>query len=112
MAQMVVNNFLKKTLGESNFESSFVFTGEEALKKFDELNPNFVCVDVVMEGMDGLELAKNIAKKKDHAKIIIISSQDYDETSLKKEIPVIKSIIKKPVTLEKFKTALEEANIK
>ena len=110
--QLAIKSFLKKTLGEGNFDSKYVDSAEAALNEIDEYKPTLMTVDVVLTGMDGIEFAKQAQTKNTKPKIIIVSSKEFDLGELQTEIPQVKAVIKKPVTLEKFSTALETARIK
>lgn len=48
--------------------------GEEALKKYFELQPDLVTMDVVMPVMDGITAVKNILSRDAEAKIIMCSA--------------------------------------
>ena len=110
--QLAIKSFLKKTIGEENFDSKYVGSAEEALEVIDVYKPTLMTVDVILTGMDGIELSRKAKDKNSKPKIIIVSSKEYDLETLKEEIPQIKAVIKKPVTLEKFTNALETANVK
>ncbi len=49
-------------------------TGEEAYKKIKELKPDVVILDVILPGMDGIELTKKILAEQPSAKIVLHSS--------------------------------------
>jgi two-component system chemotaxis response regulator CheY len=48
--------------------------GEEALKKYFELQPDLVTMDVVMPVMDGITAVRNILSRDAEAKIIMCSA--------------------------------------
>ena len=75
-------------------------------------NPSFMLIDVIMEGMDGINLSKNLLEENLVQKIIIISSQEFDLEDLQKKNPIIKAVVKKPLTKEKIEQALQLAKIK
>lgn len=105
MSQMVVHKFLKE-IYTNDLEVEFAFTGEEALEKFDSFKPDLCTVDIIMDGIDGIETSKQIANRKASAKVIIVTStegklEDY------KDVSVIKAVINKPITLEKMKNAIK-----
>ena len=106
MSQMVIHKFLKE-LYPDDLEVKFAFSGEEALELFDSFNPDVCTVDIIMAGIDGVETSKRIAKKKPSVKIVIVTSTD-EKLSSYKDIPVIKEVINKPITLNKMKNAFQK----
>ena len=49
-------------------------TGEEAVKKYKLLNPDFVTMDITMPDMNGIEAVKEIISSSPGAKIIMCSA--------------------------------------
>lgn len=105
MSQMVVHKFLKEIYTE-DLDVKFAFTGEEGLELFDSFKPDLCTVDIIMDGIDGIETSRRIASKKSNAKVIIITSTEERLENFK-DIEVIKAVINKPITLEKMKNALK-----
>lgn len=112
-AQLALRSFVKKIFEEGTFDVKFCNSGEEALEVFPEYKPTFMTVDVIMPGgIDGIELTKMLEDKKSRTRIIIVSSQEYELKKLQKDIGlIVKAVIKKPVTKEKFRNALITAGI-
>ena len=106
MSQMVVHKFVKE-LFSNDLEVKFAFTGEEALEIFDSFNPNICTVDIIMSGIDGIETTKRIYQKSKTTKVIIITSTDEKVENFK-DIPIIKAVVNKPITLEKMKKAINQ----
>lgn len=48
--------------------------GLEAIKQFKALEPDLVCMDVVMPNLDGLQAVRMIKQVKPDAKVVMISS--------------------------------------
>ena len=78
---------------------------KEALKKFAELRPDAVFMDIHMPGIDGIELAKKIKNKNPKTNIIFVtgySEYTYDAFSMDAS-----GYILKPVTKEMIAHALD-----
>jgi DNA-binding NarL/FixJ family response regulator len=54
-------------------------TGEEALARYAELQPDIVLMDVRMPGMDGVEATRRLHSQWPEVKIIILTTFDEDE---------------------------------
>lgn len=57
--------------------------GEEALTKYDEMEPDIVLMDILMPKLDGISATKKILEEHPYAKIIVISA--VGKSGLEKE---------------------------
>src|SRR6202789_344044 len=62
-----------------NFETLGVASGEEALAKFPEFQPDVMLADVELPGMNGLELLGHLAEEIQRIPVIIITGRGSDE---------------------------------
>ena len=62
-----------------NFEVLGVGTGEEALAKFQEFNPQVMLADVELPGMNGLDLLGHLGDEIQRIPVIIITGRGSDE---------------------------------
>lgn len=53
--------------------------GEEAIEVYDDVRPDVVLMDLRMHNMGGAEAILSICRKDPHAKIIVLSTYDWDE---------------------------------
>ena len=68
-----------KLLENSKYEVvAYCENGEEAIARYEEVQPDIVTMDIIMPGIDGLEAAQVIAEAHPDARIIMISSLAYD----------------------------------
>jgi len=58
----------------------FATNGKEAVKCFNELKPDLVTMDLVMEEMDGIEAIRKIKKEDPSALILVITAMDTPDT--------------------------------
>ena len=56
------------------FETSIVNDGEEALKRFDEFKPDIILLDLMLPGMDGYQVCREI-RKTSRVPIIMLSAK-------------------------------------
>ena len=91
--------------------AAYCRSGEDAIAQYDEIKPDLVTMDIIMQGMDGLDASEIILKQHPEAKIVMISSLAYDDTFERAKSIGVKGFIDKPFhkeqLLKMFKQALE-----
>jgi len=106
-AMIVQDEKMTNELPYSTFKNFFsevysCFDGEEALKTYNKLKPDVVFVDIVLAGMDGIELSRKIRQINTTQVIIVISaSNDIEKISELIEVGV-NSFIQKPIDTKKI----------
>lgn len=92
---------IKYHLKDSEYEIvGYAKDGEEALKLYEELQPDLVTLDIILPGMEGLDVAKIMRKRWTDARILIISSLAYDETVDEAKEAGVEHVLFKPFTKE------------
>lgn len=101
---------LQKILTDTEYEVvTCCQSGEDALKMYDQVNPDLVTMDIMMPGMDGLETARLILKDHPQARIVMISSLAYDDTINEAQVIGAKGFVYKPFDREQIFEAMEKA---
>ena len=59
------------------FDTKIVNDGEEALKAFEQYNPNLILLDLMLPDLDGFEICRQIREKKD-IPIIMVTAKKND----------------------------------
>lgn len=101
---------IRKLLEGTEFEvAAYCRDGEEAIARYDEVQPDVVTMDIIMPGIDGLETAQVLMYEHDKAKIVIVSSLGDDDTL--QEIYGIgaQGVVFKPLRREALLDALKKA---
>jgi two-component system sensor histidine kinase/response regulator len=63
---------LRQTLESHAYRVTIVNTGKDALRLLQTTKPSIIISDIIMPGMDGYELCKNIKKSEQHKEIPVI----------------------------------------
>lgn len=76
-----IRGFVKVNLRMNNFSVIEAETGEDGIKKAREGNPDIVILDIMLPGMDGLEVCKTLREEFPSIGIIMLTakSQDMDK---------------------------------
>ncbi|MEG1254867.1 MAG: response regulator transcription factor [Clostridium sp.] len=69
-----INNLIKKTLEKSGYEVTQAFSGSEASLRLEINDFNMILLDLMLPGITGEELIKNIRARKD-IPVIVISAK-------------------------------------
>ena len=100
--EKVTNELLSSTFKNFFSDVHSCFNGEEALSVYDKVKPDVVFVDIIMAGMDGIELSRKIREISPSQIIIVISaSNDIEKISESIEVGV-NSFIQKPIDTKKI----------
>jgi CheY-like chemotaxis protein len=97
MSVMVIEQILKPY----EFELLVAVNGIDAVEKFKAHHPDLIIMDLYMPKMDGFEASKQIKAISVETPIIVISTTDISEESLKKDIG-IDYLLTKPLNIKKF----------
>ncbi len=64
----------KEELEEEGYEVYSAIDGEEGLKKFHELRPDLVILDINMPGMDGIDVLRQMKQERPGVPVILNSA--------------------------------------
>ena len=68
-------------MGKGALEITHAFTGEEALQRVNEIRPDVVLLDIMLPGMDGIEVCRRLCAQPDLAgiKVVMVTALDSEE---------------------------------
>ncbi|MBC7350365.1 MAG: sigma-54-dependent Fis family transcriptional regulator [Candidatus Aminicenantes bacterium] len=78
----IIHDVLGQILEAEGYSVEISASGEEALKKFEEQKFDLILLDLLMPGMDGLEVLKQIRRIDPEAMVIIITAYASVESAL------------------------------
>lgn len=101
---------LEDTLKGTDYEiAAYCRSGEDAIEQYAAVKPDLVTMDIIMQGMDGLDAAEIILKNNPEARIVMISSLAYDDTFERAKAIGAKGFIDKPFHQEQLVRVFEQA---
>ena len=73
--ERVIADTIAEILNDSGFEATPAYSGEAAIKVIQENCPDVVLTDVVMPGVNGVEVARFVADNCSDTKVLLFSGQ-------------------------------------
>ncbi|NOQ29521.1 MAG: response regulator [Helicobacteraceae bacterium] len=108
--QIVVQQLVTRVLrNHPHTEITFVQNGEVALELYKKFYFDLVITDVVMPKMSGFELIQEIKKVNEHQIFMMVTSLDKKDELLRAIELGVNFFVEKPINIDKFTKALEEA---
>ena len=89
--------------------AAYCRSGEDAIKQYAEVNPDLVAMDIIMQGMDGLDAAEIILKDHPDARVVMVSSLAYGDTFDRAKAIGAKGFVDKPFHQEQLLKVFEQA---
>ncbi|ELM0816072.1 response regulator [Listeria monocytogenes] len=107
---MFMRTMIKNIVKDSDFEVvAEAENGLEAVKKYDEVKPDIVTLDITMPEMDGLEALAQIMAKDPSANVIMCSAMGQQGMVVDAIKKGAKDFIVKPFQADRVLEALEKA---
>ena len=101
---------LEDVLKGTDYEvAAYCRSGEDSIEQYAAVQPDLVTMDIIMQGMDGLDAAEIILKQNPDARIVMISSLAYGDTYDRAKSIGAKGFVDKPFHREQLLKVFEEA---
>jgi two-component system response regulator NreC len=109
----VVRQSLKKIL---ELESDFKIIGEvgdglEAIKTIEQLQPDITVIDLMLSGMNGIEVTRQVVKHSPKTAVVILSMYSNDEYVYEALRAGAKAYVLKESTADQLVKAIHEATV-
>ncbi|MDL2253228.1 response regulator [Ruminococcaceae bacterium OttesenSCG-928-I18] len=82
---------------------------EEAMRAYEEQQPDIVLMDIILPGIDGIEATQKLLARWPEAKVVMVSSLAYDDDIARAKKTGAKSFLFKPFSHEELHKVLQEA---
>lgn len=102
-------DFLEIILSEDGYDVSSVTSGEEALKRMREEDFDVVITDLMMPGIDGMQLLERVRELNSDAIVIMITGYSTVETAVEAMKKGAYDYIPKPFKIEEVKVVIRKA---
>lgn len=99
--RMMVKNSLTKG-GFADCEYVEAQDGAEAVKKYDEENPDLVIMDITMPNMDGLQALKKIREGDPNAKVVMCTAMGQESMVVEAIKNGARDFVVKPFNAERI----------
>ena len=101
---------LEDVLKGTDYEiAAYCRSGEDAIEQYAAVKPDLVTMDIIMQGMDGLDAAEIILKNNPDARIVMVSSLAYDDTFERAKAIGARGFVDKPFHQEQLLNVFEQA---
>lgn len=101
---------LEDVLKGTDYEiAAYCRSGEEAIEQYAAVKPDLVTMDIIMQGMDGMDAAEIILKKNPDARVVMVSSLAYDDTFERAKAIGARGFVDKPFHREQLLKVFEQA---
>ncbi|MGB9721053.1 MAG: sigma-54-dependent transcriptional regulator [bacterium] len=120
--EVLTLNNLKRALEKEGYEIFLADTGETGIKIFQEHYPNLVLVDLMLPGIDGIEILKRIKEIDENTVVVMITAYEIIEKAVQAmklgaydyllkpfKITDLKVTIRRALELQKLRLRISES---
>jgi two-component system response regulator AtoC len=104
-----VREYLEALVSRQGYDAVAVASGEDALRSLERSRPDLVTLDVVLEGMDGLETLRQLKKRLPDVPVIMLSGHGHARTIVEAMRLGASDFLRKPFEVEELELAFQKA---
>jgi two-component system response regulator AtoC len=104
-----VREYLEALVSRQGHEATAVSSGEEALRALERIRPDLITLDVVLEGMDGLETLRQLKKRVPDVPVVMLSGHGQARTIVEAMRLGASDFLRKPFEVEELELAFQKA---
>ncbi|MEN2765589.1 response regulator transcription factor [Ornithinibacillus xuwenensis] len=76
--EMSIVTLLKFNLEKAGFVTDVAYDGLEAIRKADKNNYDFICLDLMLPEMDGIEVCKHLRRNQIETPVLMLTARDEE----------------------------------
>ena len=104
-----VRDYMEALVSRQGYEVFAAPDGEEALAKLDQTRPDLVTLDVVLPGMDGLEILAELKKRIPDVPVVMLSGHGQARNIVEAMRLGASDFLRKPFEVEELEIAFQKA---
>ncbi len=104
-----VRDYLEALVSRQGYQVFAVADGEKALEMLDETQPDLVTLDVVLPGMDGLELLRRLKQRLPEVPVVMLSGHGHARTIVEAMRLGASDFLRKPFEVEELELSFHKA---
>ncbi|HEX5553577.1 MAG TPA: response regulator transcription factor [Chitinophagaceae bacterium] len=106
--EALLGKIVKESLEVRGFDMFHATDGAEGLKRYRELNPDLIVLDIMMPQMDGITLAKEIRRNDKQTPIIFLTAKSQTTDVVKGFESGGNDYLKKPFSMDELIVRIKE----
>lgn len=106
--EILLGKIVKESLEVKGFDMFHAVNGDEGLKRYHELNPDLIVLDIMMPEMDGLSLAKEIRRNDKQTPIIFLTAKSQISDIVKGFESGGNDYLRKPFSMDELVVRIKE----
>lgn len=101
--EKILNDTINKSLKKSGYEVESVFDGFDAMEMIEVESYDLIVLDLNLPNMDGMEILKNLRKKDNETKVLILSARSQIKDKVEGLDRGANDYLQKPFHLDELK---------
>ena len=101
--EKILNRTISKSLKKAGYEVESAFDGFEAMEMIDIESYDLIVLDLNLPKMDGMEILKNLRKKDEETKVLILSARSQIQDKVEGLDAGANDFLQKPFHLDELK---------
>lgn len=106
--EVLLGKIVRESLEVRGFDMFHAVNGKEGLKRYHELNPDLIVLDIMMPEMDGISLAKEIRRNDKQTPIIFLTAKSQTTDIVKGFESGGNDYLKKPFSMDELVVRIKE----
>lgn len=101
--EKILNNTINKSLKDAGYEVESAFDGFDAMEMIEIESYDLIVLDLNLPNMDGMEILKNLRKRDEETKVLILSARSQIQDKVEGLDAGANDFLQKPFHLDELK---------